>query len=91
MRRLGFSLIEVVVVIAILAVLVGLLLAGIQRVRESALKAESMNNLRQIGIALHTYGSAQDGKLPRWEGGGFLVPEGSTVLFEILRHSEGRN
>ncbi len=53
--RRGFTLIELLVVIAIIAVLIALLLPAVQAAREAARRAQCVNNLKQMGLALHNY------------------------------------
>ena len=63
-RRRGFSLVELLVVVSIIGVLVSLLLPAAQASREAARRTNCASNLKQLGIALQGYVSANDGKLP---------------------------
>jgi prepilin-type N-terminal cleavage/methylation domain-containing protein/prepilin-type processing-associated H-X9-DG protein len=99
----GFTLIELLVVIAIIAVLIALLLPAVQAAREAARRTQCVNNLKQLGLAMHNYHStintfpigAMGIRSPTAIANGNLYPDGSlasnhrrTWAFMILPYLE---
>jgi prepilin-type N-terminal cleavage/methylation domain-containing protein len=82
--RAGLTLIELLVVIAIIGILIGLLIPAVQKIRASAIRMQSMNQLKQITLAMHNYASERGGKLPTMS---LDSPDGG-VLTAILPYVE---
>ncbi len=75
-HRIGFTLVELMVVIAIVAVLIAILLPALSGVREQAYRVQCASNLRQIGAAMHVYASDNKNQYPRT-----LYVDGSIAYF----------
>jgi len=86
-RRDGLTLVELIVVIAIITILIALLVPAVQRVREAAHRAESMNNLKQIVLATHHFADTNNGKLPTYQG--FSPNKYRSLFAGILPYVEG--
>jgi prepilin-type N-terminal cleavage/methylation domain-containing protein/prepilin-type processing-associated H-X9-DG protein len=90
--RDGFTLIELLVVIAIIAILIALLVPAVQKVRESAQRAQCLNNLKQIGLGLHNHHDTRHALPP----GGMQTGVNGTACYtnwaiEILPFIEQKN
>lgn len=88
-RRRGFTIIELLVVISIIAILVSLLLPAVQQARETARSAQCKSNLKQIAIALHNYADVHSGYMPFHVGEGDLSDKAQSAMFALLPYCEG--
>lgn len=84
-RTRGFTLVELLVVIAIIGILVGLLLPAVQSAREAARRMQCGNNLKQLGLAIHNYESANK-RLPSGRS-----PSGLSIHAQLLPYLEQNN
>jgi prepilin-type N-terminal cleavage/methylation domain-containing protein len=72
--RKGLTLIELLLVIAVIAILIALLIPAVQRIRQAAGMAQSLNNIKQISLGLHNIAAAKNGNLPGWLYGDDINP-----------------
>jgi prepilin-type N-terminal cleavage/methylation domain-containing protein len=97
-RSRGFTLVELLVVIAIIAILISLLLPAVQKVREAAARTQSLNNLKQMALALHNCNDVYHrlppsaGKFPQVTGFQWTTPaQHGTLFYHILPFIEQQN
>jgi type II secretory pathway pseudopilin PulG len=91
--RKGVTLFELLVILALIGIILGLLLPGIDRTREAAGRAQCQNNLKQIGLAIHNYASTYQNQLPYLSDApiinGRIHPQ--SLFFQILPDMEQDN
>ncbi|WP_020473146.1 DUF1559 family PulG-like putative transporter [Zavarzinella formosa] len=94
--RRGFTLIELLVVMAIISILIGMLLPAVQKIRETANRLSSANNLKQQGLALHNFNDTNDRLPSNGTYGYYAVPQpppntSASWCYKILPYLEQDN
>jgi prepilin-type N-terminal cleavage/methylation domain-containing protein/prepilin-type processing-associated H-X9-DG protein len=87
-RRRGFTLIELLVVIAIIAVLIALLLPAVQAAREAARRAQCVNNLKQLSLAVQNYHDVHGALPPNCDGTGTTTTTNTAMKPRMLQFLE---
>jgi|SRR5262245_1944023 len=92
-HRSGFTLMELLVVIGIIAILIGLVIPAVQKVREAANRAKCQNNMKQIGLAVHSHHDTW-GKFPKGSRNDrpeLLTAPRTTYMIELYPYLDQEN
>jgi|ERR1043166_5878784 hypothetical protein len=85
-RRLAITPIELIMGLGLLLLLIGFLVPAVAKVREAAARTQSVNNMKQLGLAMHNFAGTYQGKLP--PGTGEFGKQTGTIHFFILPYIE---
>jgi prepilin-type N-terminal cleavage/methylation domain-containing protein len=88
-RKSGFTLVELLVVLAIIMMLMGMMMPAVQRVRQAFNRVKCMNNLRQIGLALEMYRQNNGMRYPDAAQMPSIAPQRPTLADELYPYVEG--